>query len=621
MSSSKDRRLQNRQRKQVAELFLLQGKEQIEEAIDVGVDEKALRMKLKDARMEKLPDAQICLTLGKLGGTYISHEEIGDLVQFTVIGPAVKRPRWCYFRPKPRIVTQTILIRVESTLDYVGASYPYLDSFFDKQHILTHNEVFNREDFWNRLLNVPVSLQEQIREKLLQFRSADPEIGSVSLKSELLLSSVELVDYDYPLPSQEIIATKEKYAPITASSPLFSVDCEMCITTSGGHELTRVSLVQEDGAVVFDTLVKPPREITDYLTKFSGITEEMMKDVTVTLQDVQNAIRAVLPSDAILIGHSLEFDLKALSMSHPYIFDIGRRFNVSGSLKARTSLKNLVDLFLEENIQDGKGHCSVEDSWAALRLAKLKIEKGLVFGSSVYGWNYDEYIRELRKKQNESKQKEDDAQVLSSSPPQGPSFPKKIKLEQMTTHCVCGARVGLDCILEGCQCQICPPAKCILCLAKNPVPDSLEANFDWSKAVRVDKAATFRPLPYYLGNSKAKNKVMWGARTLEKSEVPESKYIVQRKPSDFKDQQDYIEEVCMDMLDFGLCLVDLKYEDDVSPEDGVEKEEGELPQNSIISQSIDQQIEQLIRAAAKHSLIIVVMSCPEKTICYLRVKT
>ena len=45
--------------------------------------------------------------------------------------------------------------------------------------------------------------------------------------------------------------------------------------------------------VVYDTYVKPPNEITDYLTKFSGITPELMENCTTTLEDVQRKFLGV----------------------------------------------------------------------------------------------------------------------------------------------------------------------------------------------------------------------------------------------------------------------------------------------------------------------------------------
>ena len=53
---------------------------------------------------------------------------------------------------------------------------------------------------------------------------------------------------------------------LTAGRTVFAMDCEMCTVEGGEAALTRISLVNWDGTVVIDELVKPDKPITDYLT-------------------------------------------------------------------------------------------------------------------------------------------------------------------------------------------------------------------------------------------------------------------------------------------------------------------------------------------------------------------
>ena len=75
----------------------------------------------------------------------------------------------------------------------------------------------------------------------------------------------------------------------------------MC-ETAQGLELTRLTVIDNDHAVVLDTLVKPKNRITNYLTKYSGMTEELLQSVTVTLEQAQIAFMRLIPKETILIG-------------------------------------------------------------------------------------------------------------------------------------------------------------------------------------------------------------------------------------------------------------------------------------------------------------------------------
>jgi RNA exonuclease 1 len=48
--------------------------------------------------------------------------------------------------------------------------------------------------------------------------------------------------------------------------------------------------------------------------RYSGITEEQLRDVKVTLADVQAHLVTLMDADTILVGHSLENDLRALKV-------------------------------------------------------------------------------------------------------------------------------------------------------------------------------------------------------------------------------------------------------------------------------------------------------------------
>lgn len=75
----------------------------------------------------------------------------------------------------------------------------------------------------------------------------------------------------------------------------------MC-ETAQGLELTRLTIIDKDLTVILDTLVKPKNRIINYLTKYSGITEDLLENVTVTLEQVQLAFMRLISKETYLIG-------------------------------------------------------------------------------------------------------------------------------------------------------------------------------------------------------------------------------------------------------------------------------------------------------------------------------
>lgn len=195
--------------------------------------------------------------------------------------------------------------------------------------------------------------------------------------------------------------------PADGNTGVFAVDCEMCFTGCG-LELTKVSIVKSDGNLVYESFVRPERDIVDYNTRFSGITEKDLTTSTYyggsipnarrsstasnsssssscsggytktvkTLKEVQRDLLKFIFEDTILIGHSIENDLKALKLIHKTIIDTSITFPHFYGLPYRRSLKSLTKSILKRDIQlQENGHCCFEDSRATLELMLWKVRK------------------------------------------------------------------------------------------------------------------------------------------------------------------------------------------------------------------------------------------------------
>nr|XP_036873931.1 RNA exonuclease 1 homolog [Manis javanica] len=158
------------------------------------------------------------------------------------------------------------------------------------------------------------------------------------------------------------VKTFDKELSEDAHPGIFALDCEMSYTTYG-LELTRVTVVDTDMHVVYDTFVKPDNEIVDYNTRFSGVTEADLADTSITLRDVQAVLLSMFSADTILIGHSLESDLLALKAIPSTVVDTALLFPHRLGLPYKRSLRTLMTEYLRQTIQDNMdGHSSSEDA-------------------------------------------------------------------------------------------------------------------------------------------------------------------------------------------------------------------------------------------------------------------
>ncbi|CAF0782777.1 unnamed protein product [Adineta ricciae] len=158
---------------------------------------------------------------------------------------------------------------------------------------------------------------------------------------------------------------------------IFALDCEMCYTING-LELVRVSVVNQKLQSVYETLVKPHTRVLDYNTRWSGINEAQLRSCNVTIEDVQRHLLKLFNNRTILIGHSLESDLKALKIVHETIVDTSLVFPHAKGKPFKRALRTLMAEYLTKIIQENvEGHDSVEDAISCMELMLWKVKQDL----------------------------------------------------------------------------------------------------------------------------------------------------------------------------------------------------------------------------------------------------
>lgn len=232
-------------------------------------------------------------------------------------------------------------------------------------------------DGFSVLLRVPVSKNRRSKlNKALNQTNESQDDTDFKNPYNYVLSDRELTLNNYPRASN--IDNGYIMLPHIKSNPedvvLLAIDCEMALTENG-PELTRVSIVDSNLNVIYDKLVKPKSTVIDYLTQFSGITEEMLCDVNNTVEDIQQEIVKLIPSNSILLGHSLENDLHALMIIHNKVIDTALLYPHARGGMHKYSLKYLAEHFLKLRIQEGE-HDSIVDAQTAMKLVLRVFEKG-----------------------------------------------------------------------------------------------------------------------------------------------------------------------------------------------------------------------------------------------------
>ncbi|XP_044139143.1 apoptosis-enhancing nuclease [Bufo gargarizans] len=202
-------------------------------------------------------------------------------------------------------------------------------------------------------------------------------------------------DYDSGLSMAGSCSSSRASSPVSWLKPgkCVAIDCEMVGTGPGGKisELARCSVVNYRGDVIYDKYVKPELRVTDYRTRWSGITKQHLENA-IPFKTAKKEILKLLKGKRV-IGHALHHDFKVLKYFHPPeqtrdTSEIPLLNQMAGfPTWPSVSLKRLALHILQRKIQVGsKGHSSVEDAQTCMDLYKLveeQVEQDLLHGSQL----------------------------------------------------------------------------------------------------------------------------------------------------------------------------------------------------------------------------------------------
>lgn len=150
-----------------------------------------------------------------------------------------------------------------------------------------------------------------------------------------------------------------------------SIDVE-CVATGKGHNdraAASVAMVDERGEVLLNLKIKQTTPILDYLTDYSGLTEQDFENA-LPFDEVVRQVKAILHQDpqTILVGQSLSNDINWLKLQegidYSGVVDLAQVFKSNSG--AMYSLAFTVKTLLSSKL--AKGHSAVKDATNAMKL-------------------------------------------------------------------------------------------------------------------------------------------------------------------------------------------------------------------------------------------------------------
>lgn len=305
-----------------------------------------------------------------------------------------KRPHFVQLNPKPKLVVIINLKTEFSEAEHencedlsqltASSSGENSDSVTDKikekngvdKSLKAEGDVFDylRLDF-RAHINENIKLNDLFKNLL---KSVDVHKTTLNLITPENLNLIEKHDINHIFSYSCFIKSQTDFDTSTFTTYLkpvkitqyflVAIDCEMMICKNG-KQLGRITILDNNGSVIYDTYIRPQSEVVDYLEKYSGLNS-INTGNGVDMSQMHRDILEIVGTTTFLVGHGLENDLEAMNFYTEKLIDTSYLFLSSEGYKIKLSQlsKKLFGSVIQE-----KSHSSKEDAFCCLKLLAYKI--------------------------------------------------------------------------------------------------------------------------------------------------------------------------------------------------------------------------------------------------------
>ncbi|KAI3903780.1 hypothetical protein MKX01_016799 [Papaver californicum] len=213
---------------------------------------------------------------------------------------------------------------------------------------------------------------EQLNKSCIDVESSPQKLASLTFEHPEYPKCFSFPSYD-----EDWVMTKiGKVSKAIKSTRMLSVDCEMVLCEDKTEGLVQVCVVNRNLEVKLNELVKLDKPVADYRTQIHGINAKDLERATCSLEDIQKSMEKLLSNGVVLIGHSLDRDLKALKVDHARLIDTSLIFKYpERHTHKRPSLNHLCKTVLGYDLRERDApHNCLADAQAAMKLVLAKLE-------------------------------------------------------------------------------------------------------------------------------------------------------------------------------------------------------------------------------------------------------